>query len=75
MGHGMARNKQVIWVGCEAKYFSKQGWTGQITLIAQSNFRFKRNRNTGYLGQAEASHSGYCEGQASQNPWVWLASV
>jgi hypothetical protein len=29
---GMAGNKPVIWVGCEADYFSHDDWTGQIKL-------------------------------------------
>src|SRR5665213_2371363 len=28
----MAKNKPVIWVGWEQKYFSTRGWTGQIRL-------------------------------------------
>jgi hypothetical protein len=28
----MAENKPVIWVACEADYFSRDGWTGQISL-------------------------------------------
>jgi len=29
----MAKDKPVIWVGCEAEYFYTRDWTGQITLI------------------------------------------
>jgi hypothetical protein len=32
MRDGMAWNKPVIWVGCEADYFSRDDWTGQIKL-------------------------------------------
>jgi hypothetical protein len=28
----MAENKPVIWVACEADYFSRDDWTGQISL-------------------------------------------
>jgi hypothetical protein len=28
----MARDKPVIWVGCEADYFLSEDWTGQISL-------------------------------------------
>jgi hypothetical protein len=33
---------EVIWGRGEGKYFCKQGWTGQIRLIRQENFRFSR---------------------------------
>jgi len=26
-GGGMARDMEVIWLGCELKYFCKRGWT------------------------------------------------
>jgi hypothetical protein len=29
---GMEENKPVIWVACEADYFSRDYWTGQISL-------------------------------------------
>jgi hypothetical protein len=28
----MAGDKPVIWVGCEAEYFLRDDWTGQISL-------------------------------------------
>jgi hypothetical protein len=32
----------LIWVSGEGKYFCKQGWTGEITLIPQENFSLSR---------------------------------
>jgi hypothetical protein len=42
--NGMARDKPVIWVGCEADYFSSNDWTGQISLIRHAH-RLLARRN------------------------------
>jgi hypothetical protein len=39
----MAKNKQVIWVKRETKYFCKRVWTGQIRLICPNKLDFWRN--------------------------------
>jgi hypothetical protein len=36
-GNGTAGDIDLIWVNREAKYFCKQVWTGQISLIQQVN--------------------------------------
>jgi hypothetical protein len=41
---GMARDIEVIWVKRESKCFFRQGWTGEIRLIAQQNFISARIR-------------------------------
>jgi hypothetical protein len=38
----MARDKPVIWVGCEAEYFLRDNWTGQISLIRHDKSDFRR---------------------------------
>jgi hypothetical protein len=38
----MARVLRVIWVRCEAEYFLKWDWTGQISLIRLDKFVFSR---------------------------------
>jgi len=39
---GMARDMQVIWVRKERKYFFRQDWTTQITLIRFNKTAFSR---------------------------------
>ncbi len=39
---GIARNKPVICVGCEADYFFDGNWTGQISLIRHDKSGFRR---------------------------------
>jgi len=39
----MAKNKQVIWVKRETKYFYKVVWTGQIRLNCPNKLDFWRN--------------------------------
>jgi hypothetical protein len=34
----MTRDVEVIWVKSELKYFCKEDWTAQITLIPRENF-------------------------------------
>jgi hypothetical protein len=40
----MEMNKPVIWVGCEADYFSSEDWTGQISLKWFEKFGCARRR-------------------------------
>jgi hypothetical protein len=47
---GMAGDVEVIWVGSERQYFSRQDWTGQISLIAQENFTFTRRAHGRFIG-------------------------
>jgi hypothetical protein len=37
---GTARIKPVIWVACEAEYFFRDNWTGQITLKGLEKSRY-----------------------------------
>ena len=39
---GIEENKPVIWVGCEADYFSCDDWTGRTSLIPLNKFRDAR---------------------------------
>jgi hypothetical protein len=38
----MAGNKPVIWVACEADYFLREDWTGQISLKWFVKFGYTR---------------------------------
>jgi hypothetical protein len=38
----MAENMKVIWVANEAVYFSREEWTGQISLIRHDKSSFRR---------------------------------
>src|SRR5580704_10565018 len=41
---GMARYKPVIWVGWKQEYFSRDDWTGQISLKWREKFDCARRR-------------------------------
>jgi hypothetical protein len=46
IGGGMAEDMPVIWVEIEADYFSREDWTGQISLIRHDKSGFRRTSNT-----------------------------
>src|SRR5216683_2958183 len=55
---GMAAVVVVIWVCREAEYFSRDDWTGQISLMRHANFHSRRKAIAGRNAQAGTPGSG-----------------
>ncbi len=52
---GMATNKPVIWVGRKQEYFSRDDWTGQITLKLRKKLVCARNQQTRHIAHTRAA--------------------